>query len=294
MKNMKPPNFKINLDDEDSENTFQNEIDTIKLARLNNRITLIAVLIPLLVAAMIFAAYLHFMEKTSKLQNSGVSEVENLNKYVNNRLSSLSLQYQTFGEAFDKKLDAITKITNSLQENFKKLDDTVSNISSSKIERKDFPEAVIQAITPVKKELGDLNKTVSDFSNHIKNIGDIYNKQKNIEGTISQFKVDIDKAVSLCSETQSNVGKIKAEINKNLNVGLKDVKVEFQDTLSKLYEDIKNKEEKITALEKRIDEKMMALEKKIAISKIQAATPSAKKNTLKAQPGQILEDDIHE
>jgi len=103
--------FKIGIDDESQEHRFQEEMENTRIKKLSNRITFISILIPCLIGVIIFLAYLDIKKRVATVHDTGTTEVKNLSKDLEEKLSDLTSKYKQLEDSFSK----IENHTSSLQ-----------------------------------------------------------------------------------------------------------------------------------------------------------------------------------
>lgn len=137
--------FKIGIDDESQDHSFQEEMENTRIEKLSNRITFISVLIPCFIGIIIFLAYLDIKKRVATVHDTGTTEVKKLSKDLEEKVSDLTSKYKQL----EALLSKIENHTSSLKEEVneattaikyirsaRKTDNNGFNDSISKIEKK--------------------------------------------------------------------------------------------------------------------------------------------------------------
>lgn len=176
-----PSEFRFNGDDQEPESYYQEELKDLRIEKLSQRVTLLTILLPCLIAVAIYFGYQNLAGRVSQSQNSDSQEIqrltkelEDLSKNFNDKLitfsTTLSTQDKDFGASIEGRLFTLNKDIGKLQHNFKSLDedlkrdlkqnqDTIEKLKASKADKKSLAVAVEKinaSIEPLKKELQKL------------------------------------------------------------------------------------------------------------------------------------------
>ena len=194
MAENKPPEFRFNADDQEPEEFYHEEMKDLRVEKLSQRITLISILLPCLIAVAIYFGYRDLTGRVHQGRNSGNLEVqklseqmEALSKKFNEKLitfsTTLSAQDQDFGNSISGKLNTINnniEVLNqsmkSLYESLKQTNSAIEKLDEVKADKKS-QEAAIAKLTadldPLKNEfqsLTDIRRDVKSVSSEIKNL----------------------------------------------------------------------------------------------------------------------------
>ena len=94
MAERKPPEFRFNSDDQEPDEFYQEEVKDLRIEKLSQRITLISILLPCLIAVAIYLGYRDLTGRVNQGRDSGNIEVQ-----------KLSIQMQELSKKFDEKLN---------------------------------------------------------------------------------------------------------------------------------------------------------------------------------------------
>ncbi len=81
-----PTKFRIRIDDESPDTGFEEEIKDRRIEKLSQRITFVSILIPCLIAVILFVAYFDIKKRVGSMHSSG----EVVSQDLDSRLSLVS------------------------------------------------------------------------------------------------------------------------------------------------------------------------------------------------------------
>ncbi len=127
MDNLK--NFRndpLNLPDSDDQESLQSsayhqEINTLKIEKLSNRVTLISVIIPCLICAILVFIYLDMKERVVDVDETKNIRVEKMARQIEERLNSLDLRIAKNKFDFDQQLPLLAKKEEALENQVAKM-----------------------------------------------------------------------------------------------------------------------------------------------------------------------------
>jgi len=253
-------NFKIGIDDEGIDSRFQEEMENTRIEKLSNRITFISVLIPCLIGIIIFLAYLDIKKRVATVHNTGTTDVKNLSKDLEEKLSDLTSKYKQLENSFSK----IQNHNSSLQETLNEATTAIKYIRSArKTDNKEF-----------KNSISKIEKKSSSISNDLKNIS---SELKIFDAKFNKKLANLSKTAD---KTSIELNKLKSDISK-----LSSIKVDKKTLNSVLKNEQKLYDQKLNQLEKNIEKKI------ISMPATQVQPKSATESTI-IEPGEIIEQDI--
>jgi DNA repair exonuclease SbcCD ATPase subunit len=317
-----PSGFKFNGDEQEPENLYHDELKDLRVEKLSQRVTLLAILLPCLLGVAIYFGYRDLSGRVSRGYDTEslevqrlTSELDRLAKDFNDKLitfsTNLSTQGKDLGSSLEGRLAGIGKNIGELQndvksldEHLKKTDDTVKRLTVSKADKKSQAvevEKINAAIASLQAELDKL-KTLDR---------DVKKVAGNIAGLESSLTKQLAAAEAIAEENKKGYTQIQDSLTKlsgstidqdTLALELFKLKKYFQSQISKDVTDLK---QRLDTLQKEID----GLEK-ISGSSQGSIDPIMKKTsapepeggggtatigqTAAAPPGTILEKDLNE
>jgi len=151
------------FDDADNQSAIsahREETNTLKLDKLNNKVTIILIIIPIIIAAILIFAYLGMQET-----------VIDINKEKQNKVLEITKQFGERANAFDvqiAKMNSLLEKSLPLMENkIKKLETNLANLSSQKADK-----------NIVSKDIAQYKTLISQIENTSKNNQTLINESK--------------------------------------------------------------------------------------------------------------------
>ncbi|MFH2044912.1 MAG: hypothetical protein ABIK92_07180 [Pseudomonadota bacterium] len=258
MEEENDPEFKINFDglrpDSIISEDKQEGKSDIHIKRLNQKITVILILFPVVTALMIMFIYFNINKKIVGVHNSGSMEVKNLSKTIDSKTAEFSALYSKLEESLEKKISAVNNMERSLK---KELDKTVNRIKKEttksvdeiKKEAKNNESKLTNSITQISQQINTAQKDIAVVTSKIKNtdndlslkISSINQKLNTIENDFAKFRTSISAAVSEKINSKADKEEIELAIIKEQK--------RFQYELSELE---KNIEQKINTIKRQL------------------------------------------
>ncbi|MFH1982997.1 MAG: hypothetical protein ABIL58_14240 [Pseudomonadota bacterium] len=149
--------FQINGGDASQEDLYREERSELRLERLNNKVTLITILLPILIIVVLVVSYLDIKRKVSTVEVTGNTEYQQLSADAASKFSSLSLKYASLEENLGKQMQALDKGVASLSSAVKQVESNTNRLRTEKASE-----------TDVKKIAADLNAAVSSLQKDLK------------------------------------------------------------------------------------------------------------------------------
>lgn len=253
----KTPEFTIDHDHEEDEDHFEavrKEVKDLRLEKLNTRVTLITIIVPILIGAILYLGYMDISSKVKSVYSTGSNEVQTLAKDLDSRFSTLSIQISKIEEGFNKQYNALNvsvlKIGNSLGGLEEEIKRHKKDIDYLAVKRKTFETDIASLVQDTQALKGDLSKASERLAKDIAELSFLLN---NMKKELIGFKTE------LASLAESKVGK------DTLNAGVKQLN------------------DKIDGMSKNFEKKMKAMEAQISASK-SAASPATSTAREPAKP----------
>lgn len=298
--------FKIRMDD-NPESHFSDDNQELRVDKLNRRLTLITILIPCLIGAIIFLVYRDISTRVGQVSVSGTTKVQTLSKDLATRFSSLS----TLQKELDNKIAALEQSSAALEEKLSTADTAIRQIRSARIldNRKFIKEIAginqnLTALAPVPKNLENISadlKVVNDkfskeMENYSQSLEDIKNNIIKIQAdfiAMSSAKVD-QKTFDLTMKKQWKA--FQQLLKQNMN--------DIENQIASLKSNIKSNVSRVKTVKTPSDKKSPAKPAASSSKPVEAGpTPAAArpkpapeettaKNTTLPKPGTFIEQDI--
>ena len=132
--------FRMIPDEETEDNIIPAQVDELRIERLNQRMTLISILIPVLIVVILGIAYLDIKRRVIHTEDTGAQTVQQLSEDLESRFSNLSLSQAHLEEALAKLEDQTNQSLAKAQVGLKKLDEASDKARKAMVGRKDLQE----------------------------------------------------------------------------------------------------------------------------------------------------------
>ena len=272
-------NFKIRLDDDEPESQFHEEMENIRIEKLGNRMTFISVLIPCLISIIIFIAYLDIKKRVTTVHDTGTTEVQNLSKELETRLSTLTSQY--------KKLeDSLPGIKNNIFSLQTKLNEATTAIKYIRSARKTDNKEFNNSISKIEKKSSAISNDLKNVSSGLKTIDTKFNKKlANQSKTTDKISIELNKLKSDISKLAS----IKID-KKALDSALKNEQKLYEQKMDQYKQKLDQYEQKMDQLKKNIEKKIISIKKDKISPKIETSKTATESKITESNG--IIEQDI--
>ncbi|WP_319525270.1 hypothetical protein [uncultured Desulfosarcina sp.] len=256
--------FTIRDEESTPDSLYVADAENLRLEKLSTRITLVAVLIPCLLVIVLTIAYLDIKNRVINTQNTGSMGVQNLSKDLESRFSTLSLKQAKIEEELSKASQTLETATAALQVNLKKATAELKQSIDAKPDRSALSaveKKTDAGIAALKKEVAELDAALSKFdvelSGQIQIMADsIKQDQGRLEGIES-------KANQLETEKLS-------KSSMELTLGLE--RLALQEMVKERIRDL---QQKLAAMDKRIEALDQRMEKRLTEAPVPSPEPPA-------------------
>jgi chromosome segregation ATPase len=157
-------------DDAPPESVYASDVENLRIEKLSSRITLIAFLIPILLAVALAVAYFDLQKRMARTYDTGSMGVQNLSKDLESRFSNLSLKLAKLEAQQADQAKKLETGTAALQVNLKKALADFKRISDDMPDQKSFTDLANQtqaSVAAVQKEVADLNAAFEKFDEEL-------------------------------------------------------------------------------------------------------------------------------
>jgi hypothetical protein len=182
--------FKIRFsenDTEDQNSVMQEEILERRLEKLNTRVTLISILVPVLIVVIFTFAYLDIKHRVYSMHDTGVDELQKLSRNLESKFSSLSVKFAKFEESLAQREASLKGMEESFSKKIVPMEKAFSTLDTS--------------IKDVKKNLQESEKNIREImATQTNNVG-----KKEFEGKF----VGIEKSFE---DTQNDMQTVMAQM----------------------------------------------------------------------------------
>jgi DNA repair exonuclease SbcCD ATPase subunit len=206
MAERKPPEFRFDADDQEPDEIYHEEMKDLRVEKLNQRITLITILLPCLVAVAIYFGYRDLTSRLHQSRDSGNLEVEKLStqmeelsKKFNEKLvtfsTTLSAQDQDFGNSISGKLNAMNKNIEVLNQSMKSYNENLNQTKSAigKLDKSKADKKSQQtAIASLKADLDLLKNEFQSLTDIRAGLKSVSSEIKSLQSQFTQEMTKVD------------------------------------------------------------------------------------------------------
>ncbi|MCF6246588.1 MAG: hypothetical protein L3J69_04420 [Desulfobacula sp.] len=267
-----PNNKNMKTADTDIESSgYHEEINTLKIDKLSNRITIIAIMLPCLIGAILIFAYLDMKERVVDVDETKNTQVERISQQLEEKLNALDVKIAKNRYDLDNQVPVLSKKLVAIEGQIAKLSGSKADTKSLKSIRSALGKLIAQNTKQNKSNLQrteNLNKSI---------LVAIKENKLNFEKTTTQiknesklFKEEFDARLLELSVYQQELG----ELRKNFSLLDKKFKRYEQESVSlpmvnekmdRLNSDLSNQLSKIkiqvAALNKKLAANLTRLQK---------------------------------
>ena len=258
-----PTKFRIRIDDQSPDNGFEEEIKDRRIEKLSQRITFVSILIPCLIAVILFVAYFDIKKRVGSMHSSG----EVVSQDLGSRIASVSEKQAKLEDMLVKKIEV-------------ELKEATTAIRYIRSARKADNKTLKGAIAGIEKGLGPVRKDLKNAASKI----------KALDKNLTNFGKELDKAKNDLNKMQADISALSsAKIDrKALDNALNSKQKIYEQKLKQSADDLANK---VESIRKRIKKIEMSMSSIAAPAKpIPSKKPAEEIAT--PPPGIIMEEDI--
>ncbi|MCD4744157.1 MAG: hypothetical protein K8R67_16980 [Desulfobacteraceae bacterium] len=239
------------------------EINTLRIDKLSNRITIISIIIPCIIGAILIFGYFDMQETVIDVNNEKQTKILEITKQFEKRTNALDVQLAKIQSMLETTLPGINK-------KITKLEGSLAKLSSQKADKKKTGKDIAKLNSVTSKNKTALGKTEKEIKKNQSLINDTKTK---LETNIADIDKKLNAESLLISEYENSV----ATTSKNLSI------------LEKRYNEFKKNaltnqtlDNKLDKMNQTINTKLDKLEQKITTtSKKAQSNPVEKKVTPK-------------
>lgn len=281
MDEEKSPEFKINIDAVHSDALIREEKKDTRIEKLNQKVTIITILIPCIIIILLLVSYLDIKNKITGVHDSGTMEIQTLSKNIDKKTVELSSLYTKLEGSFERKISALDKTGSALKTD---LQDSVKEITAKKADK-----------TEIANTVAEINKQISLVRNDLSAVA---NKVKGMDTNLSQKVSELARTLG---KIENDLARLNTDISgilaskadkKDIELSLRNDQKRYQNELNRFEKDI---EDKIDAVRKQLGE----IEKKNLKTATPALQQSKQDSPVKpvskgasSQSGKIVEQDL--
>jgi DNA repair exonuclease SbcCD ATPase subunit len=271
-----PPEFRFDSNDQETDEFYQEEMKDLRIEKLSQRITIIAILLPCLIAVAIFFGYRDLTGRVHRDQNRDNLEVQKLSgqlealseqfkEKLNTFSTTLSAYDRKFGDSIsarlskiNDKLETIDKNQASLNETLEQTKRNMAKLNAAKLDKKALEDA-----------LAKINADIKPLKNDLQAVAEIRQGIKSISAEISDLKSRSDKEFASIAANADKLKKdydlLQSSITGQLNEKIDKTALAVELLMFKKNQSLQSLE--LTELSRRLDSIQKQIENVQGVSK---------------------------
>ena len=224
-------------DDEQSASPYQEEMNTLRIDKLSNRITIISIIIPCIICAIVIFGYYDMQETVIDVNIEKQTKIIEITKQFGEKTNALNVELAKLQSMLEKNLPEIEK-------KITKLEASIAKLSSKKADK----------IT-VKKDIAKVSSNSSKYKTLINKIG---KTSKNNTSLINSSKTKFEKDISkIDNKLNTKLTKIE-EYENSVGTTMKNLSI-----LQKRYDEFKKDSLTKNTFKKELETMNQAFNKKL-------------------------------
>ncbi len=266
--------FKIQVTEEDNPDALiKEQVEHQRFEKLNQRVTIITILIPILIGVIIFIGYRDIQTMVSQTHDMSAKELTSMAQNLQSTISNLSIKEAKLEETFGSKLTAIdaaqthiqnavttnesafrdnfTRIEAALQENSQKTEKALTELQTGKVDKKDIQGDAASFDKKLASVHKDIQINLDKLSSQIQAV------DKKFSDESAKNADKISALATRVAECQADIGLLtsdKAE-RKATDTALKDQAKKFGDQLTQIQRTLEARIEILQAHIRELEKK---------------------------------------
>lgn len=266
--------FKIQVTEEDNPDALiKEQVEYQRFEKLNQRVTIITILIPILIGVIIFIGYRDIQTMVSQTHDMSAKELTSMAQNLQSTISNLSIKEAKLEETFGSKLTAIdaaqthiqnavttnesafrdnfTRIEAALQENSQKTEKALTELQTGKVDKKDIQGDAASFDKKLASVHKDIQINLDKLSSQIQAV------DKKFSDESAKNADKISALATRVAECQADIGLLtsdKAE-RKATDTALKDQAKKFGDQLTQIQRTLEARIEILQAHIRELEKK---------------------------------------
>lgn len=265
--------FRMRIDDDGPDREMQEEIEDQRISKLNQRVTLISILIPCLIGSILLFIYLDIQSNVTTTLDTESKTVQSLTKGLDSRVSSLSAQNEALKNDVAGSFSSIEKTLTSLKGKIEKNRRNVAwtrKIAATK-------ETLTSALSKTDESIAVVDEGLKSLSTDVKDFQDTMAQE------LTRFSETSDSQMKSVEDLRAALSELSSEkIDKrDLYVLLEDRQKVYRKRVGQMIKDV---EKELAILQRKI----RVLEAKTGPSGTATPPASERKETLLPESGKSI------
>ena len=291
-----PPDSEIRMKEEGSDISYQDEMWGLRresqIQKLNQRITLLSILVPGLLGAILLFAYLEFNDRLNKTVIMRSGQVEALSENMEDKMISLSDQYGELEKLLSNSIANLKKTNALIEKDLRENQQETKKLTTSKADKKALEKAIRKESAQTARTLEALRNELNGQKQAVENLDATLKKEVvKIVQVIENLKTDRQRQSSAIEDLSEH--KLDKEDFGNI---LKDKWSGYEAKISLLRKEIKVLKDEVSKVQRQLNMDVT----RDMVSKPKGAFPKEKppsattKDDVIPTPGEIIEQEITE
>jgi DNA repair exonuclease SbcCD ATPase subunit len=282
--------FQLRVDPDTCESAIHSEIEELKVEKLSQRVTLIAVLVPFLVIVVLVIAYLDIRKRVIQLENTGTMGVQKVATDLESRFSSLSVKQARLEDALDKASAVLDKSSASVSVQVKRVQETLKKLDQSKADQKALTR-LTEKMDHFGKSTGTMDKRLTDMEGDMnERIAILNGSLEKTAKTLTQLQQDL-QGLKEQQFTRNDLDLALKLESLRYQQQLKDRSQQLESRIANLSQSVEELTQTVKQLQTQSSQTLGSQVKKPPAKPLTGSQPPAK-NDKDANQETILEQDL--
>lgn len=290
-----PEEILANTDSEIPTSLYHEEINTLKIDKLSNRVTIISIIIPCLIGAILLFAYLDMKERVVDVDLTKQNQFDRISQQLEEKLNALDVKIAKNQYDLDNKLPELSNKSISLEGQIAKLTSSKADTKTIDNQFAKLEKSVANNAAQDKTTLTTIEDINKKTLSTIKENQDQFDKTaKQIKDEITLFKEEFDARLLELSDYEQQIGELRKDFSL-LDKKYKRLEQEsisqatFDEKANQLKADVdnhmKNIDKQVNSLNQKLTANISRLQKDIdLLMKSSSAKPSTGKAPISTKP----------
>ena len=214
--------FRFEARDEEPELVVADEELKRRVSRLGQRISFLTLLLPILIAIVIYVAYQDLTQRLTRTQSSDLRSVERLATDIEQKTAALNARLSDIETTLAQMGNAQTKLQ-ALQEELRKGDSAMEKLNASKADKKEIEEATKrheEAVAGINKNVQALSKELQALAPFREELGvsaTLRNEMQALSARLQKLEGSLGKDLTglagYMDRSRSDLEKIKSDLS---------------------------------------------------------------------------------
>ncbi len=246
------------------------ELRDLRIDKLNQRVTFISILIPCLICAVLLFVYFDIRKQVVTVESTGVSEVDNLSKSIETRLTSLTLQNAELEYSVGRNSEALKTLSADMDKGLLNAEEAVNAVEDAKAEKEELEKLAADLtgrIEPLEQGLEkisassarELEKVSRAARTEIEKVSKAATAEvETVSNAVTEMEALVDRQITDLATTLELAGNRIVKLQKDL-AALSKTALTRNDLDSALGARKKAHAKQLAALEKRLKAQRLAV-----------------------------------